>query len=253
MEYGLSSAVSKSGSEIPAIENFVDFVVNNAAGKFTHLNGKHLRLRAAKIHQKPYALLNRRICNRSRVEFGDILFVVKRKMAESIIDYRCSFAQAKLYRNSWTIEPHQFEFLTHLPSIQFNLARAYQSNGTSFRLSTYSDWASTYLLMSNAFCLSIPPIDLRRFYATKCRSFRVDCCLLGAGSSLIGHCPRWAFRHFVLKFLANHGVGAKVKGRLRNLVEICYEIVGLTPDPPNDFETEKGAFAVIEFEISENQ
>jgi hypothetical protein len=56
-----------------------------------------------------------------------------------------------------------------------------------------------------------------------------------------------------MKFVKRNGVGAIIRGDLREVLEICYEKVGLAYDPPRELFMRDGAFAVIEFEITEDE
>jgi hypothetical protein len=79
------------------------------------------------VHQKPYAYFVKpsTLCGKTRVELGDILFIVKRLRSGKVRDHRFSFAQAKRLTNgAFAIEVHQFLFYRDLADIQFRFGNS---------------------------------------------------------------------------------------------------------------------------------
>jgi len=200
LEYGLNKIVTSVKNEVNIVEDFVNFVSNDVSRKFNKISkNEYLSIEARFTHQRPYAIFvnPQKICGKSRVELGDILFIVKRQRNGTLIDHRGSFSQAKLYKKGWVIKAHQFEFLHNIRNIEFRFANKVSQNlkiePRTWKIANKPKWFSNFLLLSNIFSLSIPSSYLANFYNQKCSDFNVKCCILGGNSNLIKYCPRWGF------------------------------------------------------------
>lgn len=117
-------------------------------------SGKYeLKIKSEFVHQKPYALFNssNKPCSRSRVELGDILFVVKYYNEDRLLEQmRASFLQAKLSKNNrnWKISTHQQEFLLTPSEYPFHFGKKWDLKRRTRRITPVSEWLFTYLLMS---------------------------------------------------------------------------------------------------------
>lgn len=205
LEYGLNKIAASVNNEVDIVREFVDFVSSDVAVKFNRISkNKYLSIKTRFVHQKPYAIFvnPQKICGKTRVELGDILFVVKHQRDGALIDHRGSFSQAKLYKSGWEIKAHQFEFLHNIRNITFRFGnKVYQDlkiQPINWDISSRSKWFSNFLLLSNIFSLSFPPNYFVNFYNRKCNNFYVNYWMSERSyRNLIQYYPRWSFRNFV--------------------------------------------------------
>ena len=137
------------------------------------------------IHQNPFAMFrtrdktgkitNYKICGKSKVELGDILFIVKRVNSGKTVDFRGSFAQVKCeHAGSVSIEPHQLEFLSSISLYPFEFGRsAYKKSGfnpITWRIGQRT-WFSQYLIISSANTLSIDTARIKKLSPGMCSRF----------------------------------------------------------------------------------
>ena len=259
---GLSNIVTRSHGEVNIVENFVDFINRDVTPHFARTSAdERISVEARFVHQTPYAFFVHpsKICGKGKVELGDILFIIKRRVGGRVTDYRGSFSQAKLLDGrKWKIEPHQFEFLHRINNIRFRFGNCHSSHfgrdePIEWEISTTARWFSSYLLLSEFCCACIPPDSLADFYDGECRSFNVTYC----DSGRTNQCPGPNFRDFLSRFFIRGGAGFPVSDDLRDIVEMLYRLVGLHPDPPEEFlgfvEEDKSGFAIIRFEIEQDK
>lgn len=231
------------------------------------------------IHQHPYAMFSiPRPCNASRVEPGDILFVVKHKnQFGRIQEKRVSFVQVKISKNpnefSWDIQYHQQEFALNHRKYQFHFGNQTSKKAgippkTTFTLTSKSKWLFSYLLMSmRKMHFSVSPTFVEIYRPVHCPTTKgtpfkfyffgrypltPESLSVRINNEFVGSWyPIWAY-----KFLQRNGIGAHAEtGDLKDLVDALYRLVGLLPDPPEEFEgyTEEGTFGIIEFTIQEKE
>lgn len=227
------------------------------------------KVNAVFIHQNPYAMFravdktgkisNYQICGKSKVELGDILFVVKRISGREVADFRGSFAQVKCENSGRVIiEPHQLEFLSNISSYTFEFGRAaYRKSGYMPILWGIGQrkWFSQYLIISSRNALSIETQRIKKISPGVCSKFSFPfhglVCTKG-----MPHCVTHdGVSSFLKNFLKPNGVGFKVRGRLFKLVDVIFKKLNLVIDPPEEhegyFEDGRG-FSVIQIQIEDS-
>ncbi|ASJ08058.1 hypothetical protein A3L11_01980 [Thermococcus siculi] len=232
-----------------------------------------LQIRSKVVHQKPYALFssNSGPCNKSRVELGDILFVIKYHNGRRMIDQmRTSFLQAKLNKstNNWKISAHQQEFLFTPSKYPFHFGKRWGSQRKR-KITSKSKWLFTYLLMSTSedipnLAASPEIVELWRQKPCKDYTIPMDFFVPVIYSTIPSFSGCTWYNKFVCgsyalwlyKFLRKNGIGGYVinngmtsNSELKDLVNTIYRFTGLQPDPPSEFEEYygEGTFGVIEF------
>jgi hypothetical protein len=262
------STVHYSG-EVPLVKGFVQHINSNVAKRFVN---KKISFRAQFVHQKPYAFFvsPSKICGKTKVELGDILFVVKRIRKGIVIDHRGTFSQAKLSKGQWKIDCHQFEFLSNINNTLFEFGNSVytQANGKNsiankitWHLNPGTSWFSNYLLIGkspNNNNHAIPPKFLAPYYGFNQKNFSVNSGMLFYPGLAVP--PSWyAFNleHFFSNLLKQDGIGFRIRGDLKDFVALLYRLVGLQLDPPEEFqgfvvERENKGFAVVEIRIEDD-
>ncbi len=215
------------------------------------------------VHQKPYAYFVKPadICGKSRVELGDILFIIKRLQNGKVRDYRFTFAQAKRLTNGASpIEVHQFRFYRDVADIDFKFGNSvFQLAGISpitWKKLSASSWFGHYLFLNTHWPIvsAIGLIDAH--FPGGCSAFPF--------SPLAPHPFRrssigtYSFDEFLLKFLQLRGVGVGATSRSKEFLEIILKRVGWVVDPPEETkgffdEVREGGFAIIRVTITDEE
>lgn len=247
----LSAAIAAGGSEPEIIRKFT---IAAAAIPPTAT----VKVKAGFIHQRPYAFFVQpsSIAGREKCELGDILYVYKElDRSGTLVNARVAFVQAKKGVDHWAIEPHQLEFLVNIKRIQFRFGNSvYKRGGYTpiiYNGLPHSGELAQYLLMgpSSALSYSVKRVAARqKLYlhgfalhdnnAISCKEANVDFCA-----------NHDSHKQFLERFCQGDD-GAKLAGRLRDIVELIYKRIGWVLDPPEEFadnfiEDGRG-FAVVE-------
>lgn len=259
----LTKLVQNGTGEVNIVRDFESEIRTNIANKFSN----NISIRTGFIHQKPYAFFVNppSICGRTKTELGDILFVVKRfkKGAKKPFEHRASFSQVKITDNqsNWTVTSHQIDFFKNLDTYIFRFGKrlsidtGYQN--ITWKINPIDTGFSHYLLMSNLFNIGIDTNEIGKIYKDDCKDFKIGCCLLGSSNNnYLKYCSQFSFDKFLKSFFNAGGIGFDVINHF-SLVDIIYKRLGMTVDPPEEyegyFEEQKGGFAIIEFSITDNE
>ncbi len=258
LECQLVKAIESGGSEPDIVEKFVRNINAQPYAQQYYPISKNVfaRVRAKCINAKPLIFFpnypKKSPCGVTRMELGDILYRIKIKHANTLKHDRISIAQAKLSKHPtrstrWKIPKHQQEFMFNPFLYPFEFGKKYNIHGP-WLIKPTSAWLFHYLLTSKR--LMIPfTSNPQKVYAISLRRCK--------DLSLKLMCQRYPhifnpFRSFLLDFIRGKiGSGIIRNKHLQELVNVLYELVGLKPDPIEDFleYLTDGVFAVIEITI----
>ena len=228
-------------------------ITANINSNFNNLNiaGLSLSCRTSNIHRKPIVSL----ASGKRCELGDLLAVVKYQLSSGDSEVKSIIYQVKLAQaSSFTcnIDQTQLDLLTNWPPFSFGRA----SNG-----GTVTHTIRPYTLEFGSFMLEQRNPPLKQYLARKYRSYGI-CPFaklvnkVGPSTVDIRGFPYTKgdihnfFSHVIFE-MGEHHFNKPVK----YLVDALYRHVGLSPDPPDEFNeyqenTEDDGFAVIEITVA---
>jgi hypothetical protein len=171
------------------------------------------------------------------------------------IDARACFVQAKKGVDTWMIEPHQLEFLANIRRIQFRFGNAVYKRG-GYTPVIYNGLPrpgelAQYLLLgpADALSYSVKRIQSRqRLYQHGFLIYPGNAIRCKECNTLL--CSKHDLHLQFLERFCNGEEGARLNGRIRDMVELIYKRIGWELDPPEEFadnfiEDGKG-FAVVE-------
>jgi hypothetical protein len=255
LDNALQSAIAQGGSEPDIIRNYV-----NTVSKIQP-SAPHITIKTGFIHQRPYAFFVQptSICNKTKCELGDILYVFKKLDASgNLIQAKASFVQVKKGINSWHIEPHQLEFLSNIKTIHFRFGNSvYKQGGISpiiYNGLRYCGNLSQYLLIGGNTSFCYPTKRIRACQPFSQRGFSINVNNPTICPIKIPFCPQYdSHLKFLNKFFIGKS-GANVLNELQQIIELIYKKIGWIFDPPEEFadnfiEDERG-FAIIEITSS---
>lgn len=254
----LKAAILAGGSEPDIVRNFTSAANAIPATPL-------VKVKAGFIHQRPYAFFVQpaSIVGREKCEFGDIMYVYKKlDRAGALIEARVAFVQAKKGIDHWYIEPHQLEFLANIKRIQFRFGNSVYKRGgyapVIYNGLSHSGELSQYLLLGKSDALSYAVKRVRACQKLYQQGFPIhhgnpiNCKEVNAE---LCH-NHDSHLQFLTRFCDGRD-GAKLSGRLRDVVELIYKRIGWVLDPPEEFADnfidDARGFAVIEITSSTDQ
>jgi hypothetical protein len=254
----LVAAISAGGNEPDIVRRYVDAAPSVTADPLVSIRAKF-------IHQRPFVffLSPTTIADRKKCELGDILYVYKELDTNgNPTKHQGSFLQVKKGMGSWSVEPHQFGFLSNIKRIQFRFGNSIYARGCYtpriYNGLPHRGKLAHYLLLSNnktlCYCVSRMrhcqplcqhPFSIRSTNAINCRETNRPLCPIHDS-----HC------RFLSRFCTGEE-GAHISGKLREVIELVYKRIGWVLDPPEEFadnfiEDPRG-FAVLEVTRRSNQ
>ncbi len=235
--------------EVQFLQNITAEINSN----FNNLNisGLSFSCRTNTIHQKPIVSLP----SGKRCELGDLLVVVKYQLSSGDLEVKSIIYQVKLTQvNSLTcnIDQTQLDLLTSWPS--FSFGRASNGGPVTYNINPHTlEFGSFMLEQRNP----SPGSYLRRQYRSYgiC-PFAMLVNRIGPNTVDITQFPYTKgdvhnfFSHIIFEIGEHH-----INPPAKNLVDALYRHVGLSPDPPDEFNeyqgyTDDDGFAVIEIKIT---
>ena len=254
----LQDAIAKNATEPLMVKDFVGRVIGvGMPPRYT--------VESRFIHQRPYAFFVNLadICGRKKTELGDVLLIVKRLRGKSVIDHRFVTMQAKRLTNgAAAIDVHQFQFLRDLKDIEFRFGNSvHKQAGIApivWKKVTSSLWFGSYLFLDQFLSLVSKVTLVDSCYPGGCSPFPYSPAAvphLPWGGSPVG---LYAFEAFIVSFLQKGGLGVKVSGKPKALLELVLKRVGMVVDPPEENQgfwedSDRDGFGVVRVTIQEEE
>lgn len=213
-------------------------------------------------HQKPYAFLviPDNLYKRKKTELGDLMFVIKIRVNDNIIDKRVVFFQVKYDEKfeRFKIEKHQLQFYSQIDEIVFKFGNNVYKEGHSSPIIWSSiskpELFGDYLLIGNGKardvstnCICTQYMPDNDFFIWQVNENKRERNYESSRLYKLGN-P-------LLDFLKPFGKGTKIEGQFEKLVNLIYKKLNMEIDPPEEnigfWDGEKG-FGVIEINYIEN-
>jgi hypothetical protein len=232
--------------------------------RFTSFAAGHLQIncRTAQVHQKPIVKTNQFRC-----ELADLLVVVKFRAASGVAEKKSILYQVKMCKAGTfqaTIDQHQLDLLTKWPQFQFGR----KANGTAeiFSIQPRTIEFGSYLIAQRSpkqhqwlprpifpwFCYPCYGVAPSALTVQREGPKRVNCDSISEPCSDVCN----MIRHLVFDLGEPHFFNPEVQ----RLVGSLYRYVGLSPDPPKEFDgytkeisRDDIGFGVVEFSVSTGQ
>jgi hypothetical protein len=242
----------------PVLHDERDFVSRTVAF-FRHVSVAHGResftTNARSIDKSPIVEFLHSTCwnNPARREIGDLLLVSKLKRGNQVITRRAVIVQSKFTQISqriWNVDTAQFYLVSNWPTFR----RIRPEPQKQYSLEPQSlVWGSYVLVgprvLENPVYFTSPRILEENPSIFSFKNFRLNLRRLNGFDTS----PSFLMRHILCLI----GENLCTNPNIDSFVDEMYRIVGIKPDPPNEFywdsiddKSESTGFGVVEFSIS---
>lgn len=239
-------------------------IVKKIVEELKTINLPNIKILTDFVHQKPYAyfLIPNQLFRKQRTELGDILFVVKYKEGEKIIDQRALFFQVKYSKDSmkFDFEAHQLWFYLKIHEISFTFGnRVFKNLKTEkiawSKLSNRENFGD-YFLLGSKDVVDISTKTISKHYTHR-----------ESGKSKI-NLEEFCFYKTefpcytppLLDFLSPHGKGEQIEYTYKVFIDLIYKKIGMVPDPPLEHEgfwdgneNDNSGFGIIEITFNDRE